>query len=145
MKHTALVRMTVHKWMKAFVIIIFVIILVSCASKPKKTEFFSMENSHEQEFVIELISMIQSFYVVDTVFNFETNGRITQLLEAEMRKIGYAFSENDGMKMSIIMDMLDQENIYIKIIIDQVEFTRTYKKQQDRYAASTSWTRLKSL
>ena len=89
------------------------------------------------------------------MFHLKTNGRISQQFEREMRKRGYAFSNsnnnNEGKETTIMIDQLGQldklgkgtkATLYLKIIIDNIEFTRTINTQQARYLSSGAWTRV---
>lgn len=135
--------------------VLSLVLLAACASKPRHHEVVFVSPRHERWVVMELAALCTQFYPKETMFHLETTGRISQQFEREMRKKGYAFSNsnnnNEGKAATIMVDQLDQldklgkgtkATLYLKIIIDNTEFTRTINTQQARYLSSGAWTRV---
>jgi hypothetical protein len=128
--------------MKAMAVLFALMLLATCASKPHQYELVAINPHHEELLIKKLALFFDEFYPKDTVFNLKTTDRINQALEKEMRRRGYAFSNRAGKETVIVVDQLDEDNLYLKIVIEKTEFTKIYTTKQERYASPSSWTRL---
>ena len=120
---------------------LLLILLIACATRSPQYDFMP-DDPHQQQLVMkELIDLCTRYYPKKTVFQLKTTQSISRWFEVEMRKRGYAFSPNRGKETFVVVDQFDTDRLYLKIKIDDVEFTKRINTKNSGYASSDTWTK----